>query len=124
MATPHLGASTEEAQIVVAEEVAEETLRVLKGEPVRNAVNIPFIKSELYSIFEPYLGLAETLGKFISQLMDKPVEHVKINYNGDIANYDLTTLTNTILKGLLRPILQDSVNYVNAPIVAKTEALK
>ncbi|NLW24388.1 MAG: phosphoglycerate dehydrogenase [Clostridia bacterium] len=124
VATPHLGASTEEAQIVVAEEVAEETLRVLKGEPVRNAVNIPFIKSELYSIFEPYLGLAETLGKFISQLMDKPVEHVKINYNGDIANYDLTTLTNTILKGLLRPILQDSVNYVNAPIVAKNRGIK
>ena len=56
--------------------------------------------------------------------MDKPIDEVKINYYGEIAGYDLTTLTNTVLKGLLRPILQDSVNYVNAPVVAKTEVLK
>jgi len=124
VATPHLGASTEEAQVTVAHEVAEEVLRVLKGEPVKTAVNIPFIKPELISYIKPYLGLAETLGKFISQLMDKPIDFIKINYNGDLANYDLTTLTNTILKGLLRPILQDSVNYVNAPIVAKNRGIK
>lgn len=124
VATPHLGASTEEAQVTVAQEVAEEVLRVLKGEPVKTAVNIPFIKPELLPIVKPYLGLAETLGKLISQLMDKPIEYVKIDFNGDIANYDLTTLTNTILKGLLRPVLQDSVNYVNAPVVAKNRGIK
>jgi len=124
VATPHLGASTAEAQVTVAQEVAEEVLRVLNGEPVRNAVNIPFIKPELLQFIQPYLGLAETLGKFISQLMDKPMEHIKINYNGKIAVYDLTTLTNTILKGLLRPILQDSVNYVNAAVVAKKRGIK
>lgn len=124
VATPHLGASTEEAQVTVAQEVAEGVLQVLKGEPVKTAVNIPFIKPELLSIIKPYLGLVETLGKLISQLMDKPIEHVKINYNGDIANYDLTTLTNTFLKGLLRPMLQDSVNYVNAPVVAKNRGIK
>lgn len=124
VATPHLGASTEEAQFAVAKDVAEEVLRVLKGEPVKTAVNIPFIKPELLNYLEPYLGLSETLGKFISQLMDKPIEKVQIEYNGDLANYDLTTLTNTILKGLLRPVLQDSVNYVNAPIVAKNRGMK
>ena len=123
VATPHLGASTEEAQVVVAQEVAEEIVRVLQGEPVRNAVNIPFIKTELMPTFQPYLALSETLGKFISQLMDKPIEQVKISYNGDIANYDLTTLTSTILKGLLRPVLQDAVNYVNAPVVAKMRGI-
>ncbi|MGI6225830.1 MAG: phosphoglycerate dehydrogenase [Peptococcales bacterium] len=122
--TPHLGASTEEAQLNVAQDVAEEVLRVLQGEPVKNAVNIPFIKTELLPALQPYLGLVETLGKFISQMMDKPMESVKINYNGEIAEYDLTTLTNTVLKGLLRPILQDSVNYVNAPIVAKKRGIK
>lgn len=122
--TPHLGASTEEAQVTVAQEVAEEVLRVLQGEPVKTAVNIPFIKPELLPTVKPYLGLVETLGKFISQLMDKPMESVKINYNGEIAGVDLTTLTNTVLKGLLRPILQDSVNYVNAPVVAKRRGIK
>lgn len=124
VATPHLGASTEEAQVTVAQEVAEEVLRVLKGEPVKTAVNIPFIKTELQPVLNPYLGLVETLGKFVSQLMDKPIEEVKINYYGEIAGYDLTTLTNTVLKGLLRPILQDSVNYVNAPVVAKNRGIK
>jgi len=124
VATPHLGASTIEAQVTVAQEVAEEVLRVLQGEHVKTAVNIPFVKPELQPVLNPYLGLVETLGKFISQLMDKPIEAVKINYNGEIAGYDLTTLTNTVLKGLLRPILQDSVNYVNAPIVAKNRGIK
>jgi len=122
--TPHLGASTQEAQVIVAQEVAEEVLRVLKGEPVKTAVNIPFIKPELLQTVKPYLELVETLGKFVSQLMDKPIEHIRINYNGEIAGYDLTTLTNTVLKGLLRPILQDSVNYVNASVVAKKRGIK
>ncbi|MFZ7102997.1 MAG: phosphoglycerate dehydrogenase [Peptococcaceae bacterium] len=124
VATPHLGASTEEAQVTVAQEVAEEVLRVLDGEPVKTAVNIPFIKPDLIKVLKPYLGLAETLGKFISQMMDKPIEKVEIGYNGDIVNYDVTTLTNTLLKGLFRPVLQDSVNYVNAPIVAKNRGIK
>ncbi len=123
VATPHLGASTEEAQVTVAQEVAEEIVRVLNGEPVLNAVNIPFIKSELMPMFQPYLALAETLGKFIAQLMDKPIEKIKITYNGEISKYDLTTLTNTILKGILRPVLQDAVNYVNAPVVAKMRGI-
>ncbi|SMB87450.1 D-3-phosphoglycerate dehydrogenase [Desulfonispora thiosulfatigenes DSM 11270] len=124
IATPHLGASTEEAQFSVAKDVAEEVLKVLKGEPVKNAVNIPSISQELINELGPYIGLSETLGKFIAQIMDKPIEKIKINYNGNLAKYDLTTLTNTILKGLLRPVLADSVNYVNAPIVAKNRGIK
>lgn len=124
IATPHLGASTEEAQFSVAKDVAIEVLKVLKGEPVKNAVNIPSISQELLNELGPFIGLAEVLGKFIAQVMDKAIDKITINYNGDLAKHDLTTLTNTILKGLLRPALADSVNYVNAPIVAKNRGIK
>ncbi len=122
--TPHLGASTEEAQVNVAVDVAEEVVRALHGELVRNAVNIPSIKPELRQTLEPFLGLVEKLGKFISQLVSGHIQQVEIKYNGDFAKHDLTSLTNTFLKGLLKPVLQDAVNYVNAPVVAKNRGIK
>lgn len=121
--TPHLGASTEEAQINVALDVVEEIIRALNGELVRNAVNIPSIKPELQHILNPYLNLVEKLGKFASQLVEGHINKVEIKYNGDIAKYDVTSLTNTLLKGLLRPILKDAVNYVNAPLLAKNRGI-
>ncbi|GAW93637.1 phosphoglycerate dehydrogenase [Calderihabitans maritimus] len=122
--TPHLGASTEEAQVNVAVEVAYDIIAGLRGEPVKNAVNIPSIKPELLKVIQPYVDLVEKLGKFISQVSEGHIKQVEIKYNGEMAQYDVTSLTNTFLKGLLRPVLKDAVNYVNAPLIAKNRGIK
>lgn len=122
--TPHLGASTEEAQVNVAIDVAHEIVRVLHGEPVLNAVNIPFIKSEHVALIEPYMELTEKLGKLAGIFSEGPIDAVEVKYLGEIADLEFGSLTNTLLKGLLRPYLHDAVNYVNAPLVAKTKGIK
>lgn len=122
--TPHLGASTEEAQVNVAIDVAHEILRVLRGEPVQNAVNIPFLKAELVEMLQPYAELTEKLGKLGAGLAEGPIDEIDIRYIGEIAEYDLGSLTNTFLKGLLRPFLHEAVNYVNAPLVARQRGIK
>ncbi|MDR1192859.1 MAG: phosphoglycerate dehydrogenase [Peptococcaceae bacterium] len=122
--TPHLGASTEEAQVNVALDVAEEIARVLRGLPVHNAVNIPFINPEAMERARPYMELAEKLGKMAAYLSEGPVKEAGITYLGDFNTLELKPLTNTFLKGLLRPILNDAVNYVNAPVVAKERGIQ
>jgi D-3-phosphoglycerate dehydrogenase len=122
--TPHLGASTAEAQVNVAVDVARDIIRCLSGQPVLNAVNIPAVPKEILGALEPYLGLAEKLGQFAAQVAGGRVEEVEIRYNGTLAQYDLTSLTNTLLKGLLRPTLNDAVNYVNAPIQARNRGIR
>ena len=122
--TPHLGASTEEAQVNVAIDVVHEVVRVLHGEPVQNAVNIPFIKPELMAVVQPYTVLTEKLGKLAISLAEGPIDDIELKYSGDIANLDLSSLTNTFLKGLLRPSLHEAVNYVNAPLVARQRGIK
>lgn len=122
--TPHLGASTEEAQVSVAIEVAEDFLRVFRGEPAKNPVNIPSVKPELMAAISPYLDLAERLGRFMAQIMEDNIQAIEVRYNGDLAALETTPITNTLLKGFLRPMLQDAVNYVNAPIVAKNRGLQ
>jgi len=122
--TPHLGASTEEAQVKVAQELAE-TLRdyFLQG-TVRNAVNLPAMDAEEYRELEPYIVLAEKLGKFVSQMFEGPVKELKISYAGDISQKNTTPLTLAALKGFLSPILDMEVNLVNAPYLAKERGLK
>lgn len=118
--TPHLGASTEEAQINVALEVAEEIRRVLLGLPVHNAVNIPFIQPEIMEKARPFMTLSEKLGKLAAYLADGPIRETDIKFIGDFKSLDLRPLTNSCLKGLLRPIMDDAVvNYVNAPVIAR-----
>lgn len=121
--TPHLGASTQEAQENVAIDVAYEIVRVLRGEPVQNAVNIPFIKPELMGVMKPYMDLVEKLGKLAASLAEGPVDSIEIKYIGDLANMETSSLTNTFLKGLLRPFLHEAINYVNAPLVAKSRGI-
>lgn len=124
IATPHLGASTEEAQVNVAIDVAHEILRVLRGEPIQNAVNIPFIKPEHLALVQPYMELTEKLGKLASVFAEGPVNSLEIKYLGEIAKLEFGALTNTFIKGLLRPYLHDAINYVNAQIVAKNRGIK
>jgi D-3-phosphoglycerate dehydrogenase len=121
--TPHLGASTIEAQESVAIDVANDIKRVLSGEMVKNAVNIPVVKPELTEIFAPFLELMEQMGKFISQLTYSPLKKLEVKYSGELAQYDTSSLTNTVLKGVLKPVLDDTVNYINAPHVAKSRGI-
>lgn len=121
--TPHLGASTEEAQINVALDVVEEIRRVLADLPVHNAVNIPFINPDIMEKARPYMDLAEKLGKMAAYLADGAIKEAGITYLGDMKGLNLRPMTNTYLKGLLRPIMNDAVNYVNAPVVAKERGI-
>ncbi|MCZ7381656.1 MAG: phosphoglycerate dehydrogenase [Candidatus Methanoperedens sp.] len=121
--TPHLGASTEEAQINVAVSVAEQIVNALKGLPVKNAINMPYVKPDVMQIIEPYLPLAEKMGKLGTQLMGN-YEKVEITYSGEIADKNLAPITLALLKGLLEPVLGSAVNYVNAPTIANERKIK
>ncbi len=122
--TPHLGASTEEAQVKVAQELAE-TLRdyFLTG-TIKNAVNLPAMDAETYREMEPYISLCEKIGSFVTQMATGPVKELSIAYAGDIGQKNTTPLTLSILKGFLAPILDIQVNLVNAPHLAKERGLK
>ncbi|MEG6521425.1 phosphoglycerate dehydrogenase [Desulfotomaculum sp. 1211_IL3151] len=123
IATPHLGASTEEAQINVAVDVAEEIVAALRGDLVKNAVNMPSMSPKLLAKIRPFLDLAEKLGTFQSQMLDGRIEKVEVVYSGDLAKYDVNPITTTLLKGLLDPILQENVNFVNATLVARNRGI-
>ena len=122
--TPHLGASTEEAQVNVAVDVAVEMVKALRGEPFKNAVNIPSVRPEVLAVLKPYLPLAEKMGALVGQLAGGGIAKLEISYLGEIAAYDLAPLTLSLLTGFLRPILSDEVNMVNAPVLARERGLK
>ena len=122
--TPHLGASTREAQINVAVSVAEGVIDALKGEPVKNAVNMPVIKPDALALIKPYLTLAEKLGRLSVQLIEGRINAVEAMYSGEVAERDTGPLTTTILKGILDPILSEPVNFVNAAVIAKNRGIK
>ncbi|QQE64299.1 phosphoglycerate dehydrogenase [Leptolyngbya sp. BL0902] len=121
--TPHLGASTEEAQVNVAIDVAEQIRDVLLGLPARSAVNIPGLRPEVLEKLGPYLQLAETLGNLVSQLAGGRVEELTVSIQGDIASGDSKPIVIAALKGLLSHALQERVNYVNASIEAKERGI-
>jgi D-3-phosphoglycerate dehydrogenase len=122
--TPHLGASTREAQDNVAKDVAEQIVAYLLHGTVSNAVNVPSISAELMSILKPYAMLVEKMGSLQTQIADGGITDVQIHYAGKITEYELNPLTTAMLKGLLAPILKDDVNYVNAPLVASERGIK
>ncbi|HHI96422.1 MAG TPA: phosphoglycerate dehydrogenase [Thermodesulfatator atlanticus] len=122
--TPHLGASTVEAQKNVALAIASQVVDFLVHGVVRNAVNMPSVSAELLPVLKPYLSLAEKLGALQAQLAEGPIQEVNIEYQGDVANLDTKPLTVALLKGLLSPALREDVNYVNAPIRAKERGIK
>ena len=122
--TPHLGASTREAQDNVAKDVAEQIVAYLLRGTVKNAVNVPSLSAEFVTILRPYAILAEKMGSIQAQLTDSGIEEVQINYAGKVIEYDTTPLTTAMLKGLLTPILKDDVNFVNAPFIASERGIK
>ncbi|MGD9014755.1 MAG: phosphoglycerate dehydrogenase [Candidatus Omnitrophota bacterium] len=122
--TPHLGASTEEAQVNVAVEIAECVRDYLLGQGIRNAVNYPQIEPEVYKILAPYINLAERLGNFSSQLTEGKPKIVSIRYSGGIAEQDVAPITMALIKGFLAPILEETVNFVNARSLAEARGIK
>jgi D-3-phosphoglycerate dehydrogenase len=122
--TPHLGASTVEAQVNVAIDVAEQIVEVLKGGAARSAVNIPSMKPELIAPVKPFMGIAEKLGSFAAQIVTGAISKVEVEYSGEIAEKDVSPLTTTVLKGLLTPIMDVVVNFVNAPLIAKERGIE
>lgn len=122
--TPHLGASTEEAQINVAVEIAESARDALLGRGIRNAVNVPCVDIELYKILQPYVSLAEKMGSLVSQLTQARILQIDIKYSGEVAKYNTSPMTVAVVKGVLSPILKDTVNYVNSLIVANERGIK
>lgn len=121
--TPHLGASTEEAQLNVAIEVAEIVRDALLGRGIRNAANYPCIEGEVCKVIEPYVNLSEKMGIFLSQLAEGRFKELNITYIGEITKYDLSPLTMAVAKGLLFPILKETVNFINAVSLAKERGI-
>src|SRR6266852_3966267 len=124
IATPHLGASTEEAQVGVATDVAEQVVSVLRGDFPRAAVNAPLILPETLKILQPYMRLVEQMGRLYTQLQPGPIHKVEIAYSGDIANYDLRPLQAALIKGLLESVSDAHVNMINAGLLAKQWGLE
>ncbi len=123
--TPHLGASTKEAQEVVAIAIVQQIIDYLKRGIVKNAVNVPSVKPELAAKAEPYIHLAQKLGSFIAQIYEGRMEELIVEYAGEVLDEGIyPALTLAALAGLLKPILGNGVNMVNAPIIAKQRGIR
>ncbi|OGP70946.1 MAG: phosphoglycerate dehydrogenase [Deltaproteobacteria bacterium RBG_13_58_19] len=121
--TPHLGASTEEAQANVSVAVCEQILEYLLYGTIMNAVNAPSVSREALAQLRPYLTLAEALGAFQAQLTEGAITQVSVSYIGEVSKLDTRPLTHSLLKGLLVPVMGDEVNYVNAPPIAANRGI-
>lgn len=122
--TPHLGASTEEAQENVAVAIAEQVADYLLNGIIRNAVNFPSVPAEQVSRLQPYLTLAEKLGSFAAQVFEGAVTKMTVEYRGEASELNTAPVTIALLKGLLSPILEETVNFVNAPIIARERGIE
>lgn len=122
--TPHLGASTKEAQIGVAVDVAHGVVAALKGEPVMTAVNMAHVAPHVMKQIRPFFSLAERMGCTAVNLAEGAIKSVEVEYTGDLTAYDTKMLTTAAIKGMLNPILNEDVNYVNAPGLAANRGIK
>ncbi len=121
--TPHLGASTAEAQVAVAEEVADQVLDVLAGRSARYAVNAPLLAPEAAQAIGPYLPLAEILGRFFAQFARGGVKTITLEVAGEPASHDTAPITAAVLRGLLETVTTERVNLVNAGLLAKARGI-
>ena len=124
IATPHLGASTAEAQVEVAREVAEQVLLVLRGQPARHTVNAPFVSPEVHAVLAPYIQVTSTLGSLATQLAEGQFSSLTIKYEGDIAEHDTAILKASALVGLLGAVTEERINLVNATLIARQRGLQ
>ncbi|MCC6415339.1 MAG: phosphoglycerate dehydrogenase, partial [Opitutaceae bacterium] len=122
--TPHLGASTAEAQESVGIEIAEQIADVLKGGVIRNAVNMPSLDAATLKVLGPYLDLGQKLGTLVQQMGSPQIAALNITYWGRIVDLDANSVTRAIQRGFLRRISGDSVNFVNAPVALQRLGVK
>ncbi|MCL0033361.1 phosphoglycerate dehydrogenase [Thermodesulfovibrionales bacterium] len=122
--TPHLGASTKEAQENVAIAIAEQVVDYLIHKTIRNAVNFPSIPIDQVAVLQPYITLAEKIGSFVSQIFEGEMAEVTLEYRGEVSKLNISPITIAALKGLLTPILHETVNFVNAPVIAKERRIE
>jgi D-3-phosphoglycerate dehydrogenase len=115
--TPHLGASTAEAQESVGIEIAEQIADVLRGGVIRNAVNVPSIDAATMRVLGPYLDLGAKLGTLVQQIAPAQIAQMRITYWGKLVEHDTNAVTRAIERGFLRRISGDDVNFVNAPVI-------
>ncbi len=121
--TPHLGASTVEAQAQAAHDVAEQIAAILKGQPARYAVNAPFIPVETMAVLTPFVKAMATAGSLVCQLAGGQMSTINVKYEGEVANYDTNALKAALLGGLLSRISEERINLVNANMMAARRGL-
>ncbi len=124
IATPHLGASTREAQVNVALQVAEQVAFALRGDPVVSAVNMPAMPPEVIAEIKPFLPLMRLLGAFYFQLYGGRIEEIELYYGGAVAGLPVAPLTTACMIGLFSHILGGQVNFVNAPHIARSRGIR
>ena len=122
--TPHLGASTSEAQTLAATEITKQIIDVFNGQPARYAVNAPLISAESLPIVMPFLNVASKLGNLVSYLGEGQLKSIQIKYQGEISAYDTNVLKAAVLGGLLDRLTEERVNIVNANAVASRRGIK
>lgn len=122
--TPHLGASTVEAQDKAGIMIAEQVIAALRGEFVSAAVNIPLLPPEQLEVVKPYLPLAEMLGSALAQIYEGKVEKMEVVVTGKLAETNPSLLTTGVLKGFFSKVVEEPVSYVNAPIFAKERGIQ
>jgi len=122
--TPHLGASTEEAQINVGITIAHQMIDALLEREVRNAANMPLLGAEDRRVLGPFIKLADELGQFAGQIVEGSLEKVEVHFQGEVASRDISPLTTAALRGAISNLMPETVNYVNAPVLAKMRGLK
>lgn len=121
--TPHLGASTAEAQENVAIHIAEQMVDFFRNGVIQNAVNVPSISPEQFSVVRPYLALGGKLGSFVAQVAGDGPKNLEITYMGEIADIQTAPVTQSIIKGLLEVYVGTTVNFVNAPYLAESRGI-
>jgi len=124
ISTPHLGAATEEAQENVAIAISQQIVDFLTLGEARNAVNMPVVSPDILPSLRPYLRLGEQLGSFLGQISNYAIEEILIEYHGEVVEYGTKPITISVLKGLLTPFVGETVNFVNAPVMAKERGIK
>lgn len=122
--TPHLGASTEEAQTNVATAVAAQIIDYLQNGTILNAVNVPSVTGELLNKLRPFLTLGDLIGRLQAQMISGAIKEVGIEFAGDFQGLDMAPVATAVLKGLLAPVVKDDVNFVNANLIAKERGIK
>ncbi|HMB20143.1 MAG TPA: phosphoglycerate dehydrogenase [Spirochaetota bacterium] len=122
--TPHLGASTKEAQVSVAVEAAQNIMEYLETGIARSSVNFASLNMTEYNALKPFINLVEKMGYFQGAVLKGKIKTVQIYYSGEFGDYNLEPVTSAYLKGLIDPFIDWNVNYVNAPIIAKERGIK